>query len=88
MAHDKCRGPLDNRTETLLQLIVMAGIADRLKAMTIRGEQGDQAAIDYLKHCTILDEPYGSTTWRPDLRLVVDNTGHPPPDEPRPEHAQ
>ena len=60
--------------ERLLQMIVCVGIADRLHAMSIRGEKGDEAAIEYLRNCTISDEDYGRTTWRPDLRVVADNT--------------
>ena len=74
-------------TERLLEMIVMAGIADRLHAMELRKANGDEAAIAYLRHCTVTREPYGEMTWRPDLRVVVDNT-RTPPDEAEPEHAQ
>jgi hypothetical protein len=59
--------------ERLLEMIVCVGIADRLQAMSIRGARGDEAAIEYLRHCTISDENYGPTTWQPELRLVVNN---------------
>lgn len=74
-------------TERVLELIVMAGIADRLRAVSLRGAKGDEAAIEYLRRCTITNEVYGPTTWTPDLQLVVDNTRR-APDETEPEHAQ
>ena len=45
--------------EQFLQLVVIAKPVDRFEAMNIRRSKGVEAATEYLRGCTVTDEPYG-----------------------------